>query len=139
MTTLATLGKEIENGKKDVDLPTGDLEILQGLTPNDKNKIQMNKQINSLFNVNDDAEIEFAKNPSWLLRARLDALQLDQRVVVCEEIKSTVFDALSKLTEGIKCQEKRIAPIKGIIRALVKLTEYIDEKVKAGKGIKTSV
>lgn len=139
MKTLNNLRKEIENGKKDVDLTTGDLEILQELTPNGQNKIQLKKQIKSLFNENDVAELEFAKNPSWLLRARLDALQLDQRIIVCDEIKSKVFDALDKLTEGIKCQEKRVAPIKGIIRALVKLTEYIDEKFKEGKGIKTSV
>lgn len=139
MNTLMNLAKQVENEKMDVELPTGELEMLQELIPNAKNKIELDKLIKSLFNASSQAEQEFAKNPSWLLRARLDALQLDQRAVVCDEIKNKVFAALDTLTTGLKCQEKRFAPIKGMVRALVKLAEYIEEKKRAGGDITTSV
>lgn len=129
MNSLKSLGKEIENAKKSVDLPEADLEVLRKLNANDSNQIKFDTQIKSLFAKDEDSEEHFKRNPSWLLRKRLDALQLEQRTLVCETIKDKVFAQLDELTKGLDCQEKRFAPIKGIIRALVKLTEYTNEKI----------
>lgn len=106
MNTLSNLGKQIENEKKDVNLPSGELQMLQNLFPNDKNKIELNKQIKSLFNASDEAEKDFARNPSWPLRTFLDAQQLDQRAVVCEEIKTRVLMLLTRLQTALSVKKR---------------------------------
>lgn len=91
MNSLKGLGVEIGNVKRGLDLPLGDLEILQGLTNDQSDIVKLDTQIKSLFLKKDDAEKNFDLNPTWAHRARLDATQLMQRALVCEDIKESVF------------------------------------------------
>jgi len=101
--------------------------MLQSLTLNlSKNNIESDclnhdTNIKTLFKEHDAAEMNC--NLNWTHRFRLDALQLQQRVIVCEDIKSIVFEKISDLTKGLSYQEQRFAPIKEMSRAMVKLSE----------------
>ena len=101
MNTLKELEKEIEIVKKEFQIPQDDLKTLKGLTKSDSQKLTLDTEIKSLFEQNDDAEKNFNQNPSWIHRTRLDALQLLERSLVCDDIKEKVFEKIDELTKNL--------------------------------------
>jgi len=88
--------------KKGLDLPQGDLEILQSLTNKESELVKLDTQIQSMFHKSDDAEKNFDRNPTWAHRTRLDAMQLQQRALVCDDMKESVFEHLNALTKNLR-------------------------------------
>mmetsp|Transcript_33120 Transcript_33120/g.28025 ORF Transcript_33120/g.28025 Transcript_33120/m.28025 type:complete len:91 (+) Transcript_33120:453-725(+) len=75
---------------------------------------------------------------TWPDRIRLDAIQLKERALTCHDIKDKVFDKIQCLTKGKSCQQERMADIKCMTRAMVKLQEYSAEKQAAGLPVTSS-
>lgn len=88
--------------KKGLDLPQGDLEILQSLTNKESELVKLDTHIQSMFHKKDDAEKNFDLNPTWAHRTRLDAMQLQQRALVCDDMKESVFEHLNALTKDLR-------------------------------------
>jgi len=53
---------------------------------------------------------------TWPHRIRLDAIQLKERALACQDIKDKVFDNIKCLTKGKSCQQERMADVKGMPR-----------------------
>lgn len=80
-----------------------------------------NPTVKSLIPSDDVAE---AHNPAtWDDRFMLDAMQLKQRALECKDIKAKVVQKVQSLTSGVSFLEERIADVKGMPRAHVKLYE----------------
>ena len=113
---LEELEGELETAKKQAALDPRELAELQALHAE-----AAQTQIKSVFPADDAAELH---NPlSWDDRFILDALQLQQRALECKSIQKKVFNKVKVLTKGLKFQEERIADVKGMQRAHVKLRE----------------
>ena len=113
---LDELEGELETAKKQAALDPRELAELQALHAE-----AAQTQIKSVFPADDVAELH---NPlSWDDRFILDALQLQQRALECKSIQKKVFNKVKVLTKGLKFQEERIADVKGMQRAHVKLRE----------------
>jgi len=128
---LEELGKILEAAKMKVQLADKDLNELKALI------FEVNQtKIKSMFPPNDAAEgICIA---TWPDRLRLDAIQLKERALTCQDIKGKVFDKIQCLTKDKSCQQERMADIKGMPRAMVKLQEYSAEKQAAGLSVTSS-
>lgn len=110
------LAAELENAKMQVAMDGQELRALQALrAPAARTSIK------SVIPHDDEAE---AHNPAtWDDRFMLDALQLRQRAIECKDVKDKVFAKVQELTSGVSFKEQRMADVKGMPRAHVKLQE----------------
>lgn len=116
-TLFNELSTELERVKMQVKLKENDLTQLQSLQVNESD----NKDIKSMFSQDDsDQSTEVITKAD---RFRLDSLQLKQRSLSCEDIKNDVLKCVQELTKDLKFQEERMADVKGMPRAMVKLQE----------------
>jgi cell division protein FtsB len=93
--------------------------------------------IRSLFPKNSKAELALEK--TWEARLRLDAGHLKERVLTCKDLKDSVEEKLRELTKHAKYKEFKVAEIKGLPRALVKLDEYIAKRKKKNLPVSSAV
>jgi len=93
--------------------------------------------IRSLFRR--DSQAERALEATWEARLRLDSVHLNERVLTCKGLKGTVEQRLRELTKHCKYKEFRVADVKGLPRALVKLEQYIAKRQKKGLPVSSAV
>lgn len=86
-----------------------------------------------------DSKAECALEATWEARLRLDSVHLKERVLTCKELKDNVEEKLKELTKHKKYKEFKVADIKGLPRALVKLDEYIATRRKKNLPISSAV
>lgn len=130
---LKQLGSELEGVKQQVNLADQELAKLAAQYA----KESENKLIKSMFPQDDAAEAKL--QPTFIDRFRLDALQLQQRAITCDDIKADFFKRIQERTKGLSFEEERMADVKGMPRAFVKLQEYSDKKEQKGLPVSSSV
>jgi hypothetical protein len=108
---LNQLGSELEGVKKQVNLADQELATLAAQYA----KESENKLIKSMFPQDDAAEATM--QPTFIDRFRLDALQLQQRALTCDDIKADFFKRIQERTKGLSFEEERMADVKGMPRA----------------------
>jgi len=120
--------------KQQYSLPNSEVDILQSIQNVES---AGDETIRSLFPK--DSPSETTLDSSWSSRLSLDSVNLEERILTCKDIKDKVGQRIRQITQGVEFREFKIAEIKGISRALVKLQQYIDKRIKANKPISSAV
>jgi len=85
----------------------------------------------------DIAESIYSSN--WETRYLLDSIQLEERIIFCNEINKNIKQKLLYITKDINFHEMRMNSIKGLAKALVNLKGFINNKMEANKPVTSSV
>lgn len=123
----------LRHAKKQTKVPAKEVNELRAI----QFDVSETKRIKNINLFNDVAEINLIK--TWDDRYRLDAIQLQERLICCNDIKDIVFEKIEELTTGKEYLEFRKAGLKSVPRALSKLKKITDRKRELNLDISSSL